>query len=172
LFLGLFQASIKITSEKYRPVANRTSLLFFLMGDLVKIHTYYIYSLAAFTQVFFRGIDLVTTPELREKQATAAQSQAKAQAARAAQATAKDKEEDKEGDESGGEEEIGSMMSDAELGASSFLRFLVFLFLVFSQLIFPLTLFILLLTFTLNNSFTLTLFLFFFYVSLPVTSPH
>ncbi len=112
-----FQASIKVTSEKYRPVANRTSLLFFLMGDLVKIHTYYIYSLAAFTQVFFRGIDLVTTPELREKQATAAQSQAKAQAARAAQATAKDKEEDKEGgDESGGEEEIGSMMSDAELG--------------------------------------------------------
>jgi dynein heavy chain, axonemal len=41
-------------------VANRTSLLFFLMNDLVKIHTYYIYSLAAFTLVFYRGIDLVT----------------------------------------------------------------------------------------------------------------
>lgn len=54
------QANIKITSEKYRPVANRTSLLFFLMNDLVKIHTYYIYSLAAFTLVFYRGIDLVT----------------------------------------------------------------------------------------------------------------
>ena len=38
------QATIKMTSEKYRGVANRSSLLFFLMNDLVKIHTYYIYS--------------------------------------------------------------------------------------------------------------------------------
>lgn len=53
------QATIKMTSEKYRGVANRSSLLFFLMNDLVKIHTYYIYSLEAFTTVFYRGIDLV-----------------------------------------------------------------------------------------------------------------
>lgn len=53
------QESIKITREKYRGVANRSSLLFFLMNDLVKIHTYYIYSLAAFKKVFFRGIDSV-----------------------------------------------------------------------------------------------------------------
>ena len=65
------QENIKITSEKYRPVANRTSLIFFLMGNLSKIHTYYIYSLAAFTKVFFRGIDLCTSAELREKQNTA-----------------------------------------------------------------------------------------------------
>lgn len=45
------QISIRVTSEKYRPVANRSSLLFFLMNDLVKIHSYYIYSLAAFTKV-------------------------------------------------------------------------------------------------------------------------
>ena len=51
------QANIYVTSEKYRPVASRSSLLFFLMNDLVKIHTYYIYSLASFQQVFFRGID-------------------------------------------------------------------------------------------------------------------
>jgi hypothetical protein len=63
--------------------------------------------------------DLVTTPDLREKQATAAQSQSKAQAA---QAAAKEKEDDKEGEEGDGEEEIGSMMSDAELGASFFLN--------------------------------------------------
>jgi dynein heavy chain, axonemal len=50
---------IKETSEKYRSVANRSSLLFFFMNDLVKVHTYYIYSLEAFTQVFYRGIDLV-----------------------------------------------------------------------------------------------------------------
>ena len=51
------QAEIFDASEKYRSVANRSSLLFFLMTDLVKIHTYYIYSLAAFQQIFFRGID-------------------------------------------------------------------------------------------------------------------
>jgi dynein heavy chain len=62
------QAQIFITSEKYRSVANRSSLLFFLMNDLVKVHTYYIYSLAAFSGVFFRGIDLVkeVVPEKEE----------------------------------------------------------------------------------------------------------
>ena len=54
------QVDILITSEKYRPVANRSSLLFFLMNDLVKIHTYYIYSLEAFQEVFFRAIDNVS----------------------------------------------------------------------------------------------------------------
>jgi dynein heavy chain len=53
------QVTIKTTSEKYRSVANRSSLLFFLMNDLVKIHTYYIYSLEAFTIVFYRGIDAI-----------------------------------------------------------------------------------------------------------------
>jgi dynein heavy chain len=53
------QGEIHITSEKYRPVANRSALLFFLMNDLVKMHTYYIYSLSAFTSVFYRGIDKV-----------------------------------------------------------------------------------------------------------------
>ena len=57
------QADILGTSEKYRPVANRSSLLFFLMNDLVKIHTYYIYSLEAFQHVFFRGIDVISFSE-------------------------------------------------------------------------------------------------------------
>ena len=57
------QATIKTTSEKFRSVANRSSLLFFLMNDLVKMHTYYIYSLEAFTQVFYRGIDLCVVNE-------------------------------------------------------------------------------------------------------------
>ena len=55
------QADIFVTSEKYRPVANRSSLLFFLMNDLSKIHTYYIYSLEAFQQVFSRGIDTISS---------------------------------------------------------------------------------------------------------------
>jgi dynein heavy chain len=58
------QAEIKITSEKYRGVANRSSLLFFLMNDLNKIHTYYIYSLEAFSVVFYRGIDYVTAKKV------------------------------------------------------------------------------------------------------------
>lgn len=55
------QKEILVASEKYRSVANRSSLLFFLMTDLVKIHTYYIYSLAAFKEIFYRGIALSTT---------------------------------------------------------------------------------------------------------------
>ena len=55
------QADINVTSEKYRSVAARSSLLFFLMNDLVKMHTYYSYSLGAFTRVFYAGIDNMTT---------------------------------------------------------------------------------------------------------------
>jgi dynein heavy chain len=54
------QTDIVRTSERYRTVANRSSLLFFLMNDLSKIHTYYIFSLDAFQQVFFRAIDMVS----------------------------------------------------------------------------------------------------------------
>ena len=46
------QLAIGVTSEKYRPVANRTALLFFVMSNLMKMHSYYIYSLAAFTKVY------------------------------------------------------------------------------------------------------------------------
>jgi dynein heavy chain len=53
-------AEINLTSEKYRPVAHRAALLFFLMTDLVRVHTYYIYSLNAFVTIFLRSIDLVS----------------------------------------------------------------------------------------------------------------
>ena len=49
---------INNTSEKYRAVARRGSLLFFIMNELSKIHTYYIYSLNAFVVVFQRGIEV------------------------------------------------------------------------------------------------------------------
>ncbi|KAH8072714.1 hypothetical protein JL721_3359 [Aureococcus anophagefferens] len=60
------QANIRITSNKYKSVADRSSQLFFLMNDLAKIHSYYVYSLAAFTKVFYRGIDLVTAKKAVE----------------------------------------------------------------------------------------------------------
>ncbi|GMH47852.1 hypothetical protein TrLO_g3977 [Triparma laevis f. longispina] len=50
---------INKTSEKYRPVARRGAQLFFVMGELVKIHTYYMYSLNAFVVVFQSGIEKV-----------------------------------------------------------------------------------------------------------------
>ena len=54
------EQDINVTSEKYRPVAHRAALLFFLLNDLFKVHTYYIYSLSAFVTIFIRGIDLVS----------------------------------------------------------------------------------------------------------------
>lgn len=53
-------AEINRTSEKYRPVAHRAALLFFLMMDLFRVHSYYIYSLTAFVTIFLRSIDLVS----------------------------------------------------------------------------------------------------------------
>ena len=44
--------------EDYRGVANRAALLFFALGELFKVHSFYHYSLAAFTSVFLKAIDL------------------------------------------------------------------------------------------------------------------
>jgi dynein heavy chain, axonemal len=54
------EIDINITSEKYRPVAARGALIFFLMNELFKVHTYYTYSLSAFVTTFLRAIDLVS----------------------------------------------------------------------------------------------------------------
>jgi dynein heavy chain, axonemal len=47
---------IDLTSEKYRPVARRGALLFFVMNNLYKVHTYYMFSLNSFVSFFLRGI--------------------------------------------------------------------------------------------------------------------
>lgn len=57
---------IDTISEQYRPVARRGSLLFFLLSDLFKIHSFYVYSMEAFVSVIHRAIDSVA-----RKQATA-----------------------------------------------------------------------------------------------------
>jgi len=44
-------------SERYRPVARRASLMFFIMNDLSRIHTHYVYSLFAFVAFLCYGID-------------------------------------------------------------------------------------------------------------------
>ena len=54
------QTDIAKTSEKYRPVASRGSLLFFVMNSIFKLHSFYMFSLNAFVVIFLHGIDLVT----------------------------------------------------------------------------------------------------------------
>jgi len=53
------EAKINEISENYRGTANRGSLLFFLMMDLGKMHTFYKYSLEAFIMVISRAIHSV-----------------------------------------------------------------------------------------------------------------
>jgi dynein heavy chain len=55
--------SIDITSEKYRTVAERGSLLFFLLNSLFRMHTYYIYNLEAFILVLGRSVTACGEPE-------------------------------------------------------------------------------------------------------------
>ena len=38
-------------------MANRGALLFFALGEMFKVHSFYHYSLAAFTAVFLKSID-------------------------------------------------------------------------------------------------------------------
>merc|ERR1712093_949761 len=54
------EGKINETSENYRPTANRGALVFFLMMDLRKIHSFYKYSLDAFLVVVTRAIESVT----------------------------------------------------------------------------------------------------------------
>lgn len=51
------EVTINEARERYRPVASRGSMLFFLLNSLNKIHAFYQFSLNAFVVVFLRGID-------------------------------------------------------------------------------------------------------------------
>lgn len=63
------QVEIKVASENYRPSANRGALVFFLMNELYKIHSFYKYSLDAFLIVVRRAISLVAQRWEAEKKA-------------------------------------------------------------------------------------------------------
>jgi dynein heavy chain len=58
------QVFIDEASEAYRFTANRGALLFFLMTDLFRIHTFYKYSLQAFLVVVARAINMVEEGKL------------------------------------------------------------------------------------------------------------
>lgn len=53
------EININEASEAYRPAANRGALVFFLMSELYKIHSFYKFSLDSFVIVIKRAIDLV-----------------------------------------------------------------------------------------------------------------
>jgi len=44
----------------YRPAASRGALIYFLLSDLPKIHSFYKFSLESFIDVINRAIDKIT----------------------------------------------------------------------------------------------------------------
>ena len=64
------EVQINDASEAYRPAASRGALVFFLMNELYKIHSFYKFSLDSFVIVVNRAIDLVAermNPKKKEK---------------------------------------------------------------------------------------------------------
>ncbi len=59
--------SINHASEAYRPAASRGALLFFLMNELYKIHSFYKFSLDSFVIVVNRAIDIVADRERKKR---------------------------------------------------------------------------------------------------------
>lgn len=55
-------------SEAYRPAANRGALVFFLMNELYKIHSFYKFSLDSFVIVVNRAIDIVAAKLDKKKE--------------------------------------------------------------------------------------------------------
>lgn len=53
------EVAINDASEAYRPAANRGALVFFMMNELYKIHSFYKFSLDSFVIVVNRAIDIV-----------------------------------------------------------------------------------------------------------------
>jgi dynein heavy chain, axonemal len=53
------EIAINEASEAYRPAASRGALVFFMMNELTRIHSYYKFSLDSFIIVINRAIDLV-----------------------------------------------------------------------------------------------------------------
>jgi dynein heavy chain len=63
--------NINLASEFYRPAASRGALVFFMMGDLCKMHSFYKFSLDSFVIVVKRAIDIVAAADKAKKLAAA-----------------------------------------------------------------------------------------------------
>jgi dynein heavy chain len=54
------EVKINVSSELYRGAAERGALVYFLLNDLNRIHTFYKFSLESFIVVVNRSIDLIS----------------------------------------------------------------------------------------------------------------
>jgi dynein heavy chain len=54
------EVKINTSSEFYRPAAERGALVYFLLNDLNRMHTFYKFSLESFIVVTNRSIDLIS----------------------------------------------------------------------------------------------------------------
>jgi len=100
------EVAINIASEMYRPVANRGSLMFFLLSDLFKIHTFHFYSLNSFNIVYQRAI--VGKLAAGSDEAPAVEAPAEGEGAAPA-----------EGEEAGGEEDEEAKAAKAAAAAAA-----------------------------------------------------
>jgi hypothetical protein len=66
------EAAINESRNRYRAVAARGAMLFFLLNSLNKIHAFYQFSLTAFVSVLSRGLDLAPGGKKRKTIAPAA----------------------------------------------------------------------------------------------------
>ena len=63
------EVAINDASEAYRPAASRGALVFFMMNELTRIHSFYKFSLDSFIIVINRAIDLVAEKMNPKKEA-------------------------------------------------------------------------------------------------------
>jgi len=61
------EVMINEASEAYRPAASRGALVFFLMNELYKVHSFYMFSLDSFVIVVNRAIDIVAEQMKKKK---------------------------------------------------------------------------------------------------------
>jgi dynein heavy chain len=69
------EENINVSSEFYRPAASRGALVFFLMNELYKIHSFYKFSLDSFVIVVNRAIDIVADKDRADKNPVEAEGQ-------------------------------------------------------------------------------------------------
>ena len=58
------ETRINETSENYRPAAVRGALIYFLLSDLPKIHSFYKFSLDAYLVIMHRAIDSISDDKM------------------------------------------------------------------------------------------------------------
>lgn len=97
------EININIASEVYRPAASRGALVFFLLNELYKIHSFYKFSLDSFIIVVNRAIDIVAEKMNPKKKGKKEEGEGEepAEGEEGAEAEAEAAEEEEEEEEAG-----------------------------------------------------------------------